>query len=360
MREIETKILVTNEGLLAPAQVDEVVSAWEQGFLVAFPTETVYGLGANALSADAVVRIFAAKGRPSDNPLIVHVGDISQAVELAGYFPPAASALAEQFWPGPLTIVLPAAAHIPAVTRGGLATVGIRIPSHPTALQLLRQSRLAIAAPSANTSGRPSPVSAQDVWDDLAGLIEYIVYSGRTGIGVESTVVSVGDEGVRVLRPGGVTVEQLAEVADVTIDPGALGDAPVVGPAASPGMKYRHYAPKAPAVLVEGSNPGAVEEKVMDLALTLAADGQTIGVLACTETCNLLRGHNTENLIMVPTGPRKDMAAIAANIYHCLRELDRSGVDHIVIEGVPPTGMGLAVANRLRKAAGYQLVRADS
>lgn len=367
MGATDTQVLKANDGKLSRHQLEAVVQIWKKGGLVAFPTETVYGLGANALDPKAVARIFAAKGRPSDNPLIVHVGDVSCMGYLVREFPGPARELAQRFWPGPLTIVLPTSAEVPAITRGGLDTVGIRIPDHPTALQLLKSCGLPIAAPSANTSGRPSPVTAQDVLEDLKGKIECVVDAGPTGIGLESTVVAVEADGIRVLRPGGVTVEELREVAPVQVDPGALAREPVTGPVRSPGMKYRHYAPQAPAVLVEGRSPENVARRVIELAVSFASQGACTGVMASEETAaqlqGLLQGEFDETLgrrIQIQTtGSRGNLAQIAANVYRCLREFDRLQVDTVVIEGVPLEGMGLAVANRLRKAAGYNVAEAD-
>lgn len=358
---IQTQVFTARGGRLDPEDLKKVCRAFEEGKLVAFPTETVYGLGANALDADAVRRVFLAKGRPADNPLIVHIAEIYQVNGLVTEFSDLAQRLAQRFWPGPLTLILPAAPHVPAVTTGGLPTVGIRMPSHPTARQVLSAVRLPIAAPSANTSGKPSPVTAQDVYEDLAGRIEVIVDGGPTGIGVESTVVLVRDGVVRVLRPGGITVEQLRTVAEVEVDPGALAEAPVQGPALSPGMKYRHYAPTAPAVLVEGEAPDRIEEKVVELVKERVASGQRVGVMASIETCQRLREvlelPDQAAVELLETSCRADLEGIAASIYRCLRAFDHLAVDSIVIEGSPLTGIGLAIANRLRKAAGYNIVR---
>lgn len=358
---IQTQLIAAKGGQLSSEDLQYVCQALAAGKLVAFPTETVYGLGANALDPDAVKRIFAAKGRPADNPLIVHIAAIKQVNELVTEFSKLARTLAEHFWPGPLTLILPASPQVPAVTRGGLPTVGIRMPCHPIALQILSASGLPVAAPSANTSGKPSPVVAQDVYEDLAGRIEVIVDGGPTGIGVESTVVLVKGDVIRVLRPGGITVEQLRQFAEVQVDPGAVAETPVQGPVLSPGMKYRHYAPEAPAVLVEGEAAEAVEKKVIELVQERLARGQRVGVMASVETCQRLREvlapKDLPFVELMETSHRFDLAGIAANIYRCLRRFDHLAVDSIVMEGTTTGGIGLAIANRLRKAAGYNIVR---
>lgn len=336
----------------------------KQGGLVAFPTETVYGLGAHALMPEAVAGIFQAKGRPSDNPLIVHVPGVQEARSLAAHWPDRAQRLAEAFWPGPLTLVVPAAAHIPPIVTAGLDTVAIRVPAHPVALALLKEAGVPVAAPSANRSGRPSPTRASHVWDDLQGLIDLILDGGPVGIGLESTVVDVSGSTPVLLRPGGITREALEGVlGPVELDPAVL-KAAGHNPPRSPGMKYRHYAPACPALVVEGPTP-ARWRQLARLVQDHLARGETVGVIASQEAAAYLdrpgggdRPGVGGRLILRATGPLARPESYAARLFADLRELDQLGADIILMEGIEPAGMGLAVMNRIRKAAGFHIIRA--
>ncbi|MBO8142658.1 MAG: threonylcarbamoyl-AMP synthase [Firmicutes bacterium] len=332
--------------------IAEAARVIREGGLVAFPTETVYGLGADALNPDAVRKIFAAKGRPGDNPLIVHLAGVHELRRVASAFPPLLGALARRFWPGPLTAVIRRGPAVPDEVTAGLDTVAVRIPDHPVALSLIRRSGRPIAAPSANQSGRPSPTAAVHVWHDLNGKVDLILDGGAAGIGVESTVVDLTAHPPVLLRPGGITLEELQEVAGpVRVDPAAEG-MPAAGPVRSPGMKYRHYAPAARCVLVEGPAE-AVVSRLASLVRAEREAGRRVGVLATREGAP---AYGAEKVCVA--GSRRDPAEIARNLFRCLRELDEAGLDIIFLEGVEPVGLGLALANRMRRAAGYEVVTA--
>ncbi len=344
-------------GLAAAAQ------AIKAGRLVAFPTETVYGLGANALDPAAVLGIFAAKERPADNPLIVHIPDLAAVRPLVAAIPDVLAGLAERFWPGPLTVVLPKSARVPACVTADLDTVALRVPDHPVALALLAQAGLPIAAPSANRSGRPSPTRAEHVWADLAGKVTVILDGGPAGIGVESTVLDLTAAVPTVLRPGGVAVEQLAAVlGEVRVDPRATAAADIAasaGPVRSPGMKYKHYAPLAPATLVEGE-PAAVYPVLWRLAQAALPQGR-VGLLLTAEGKQRLDTYGAAGeprLVVQVTGPRDRPDIVARTVYAGLRAMDDSGVASIFMEGLPTSGLGLAIMNRLRRAAGGRIISA--
>lgn len=339
--------------------LDEATTALRNGGLVAFPTETVYGLGANALDVSAVRRIFAAKGRPADNPLIVHVPDVQSILPLVTTVPPELPVLAEHFWPGPLTVVLHRSPVVPDVTTGGLDSVAIRLPNHPVAQALLHRVGLPLAAPSANRSGRPSPTRASHVVADLNGHVAIVLDGGPTRVGVESTVLDLTGDTPTILRPGGITPEQLAHVlGDVRVDERveALpnGDSESSGPVRSPGMKYRHYAPLAPAVLVEGDPPD-LWEVLMDL--TVSCGNKRLGMLVSDEGAEWLRqGDLPHGTVVIPLGSRHHPEEFAKQLFAGLRKMDEESVDAVLMEGIPAEGVGLAVMNRLRRAAGGQII----
>ncbi|AEH25505.1 L-threonylcarbamoyladenylate synthase [Pyrococcus yayanosii] len=315
-----------------------------EGKLVAFPTETVYGLGADALNERAVRRIFEAKNRPADNPLIVHIADFEQLKELAQEIPKEAKLLAERFWPGPLTLVLLKAENVPRVTTGGLDAVAVRMPAHEIALALIRLSGKPIAAPSANISGRPSPTTAEHVAEDLYGKIECIVDGGETRIGVESTVIDLTERPPVLLRPGGLPLEDIeAVIGKVRIHPAVFGKKTDV--AKAPGMKYRHYAPRAEVIVVEGSRE-RVEAKIAEVVEELKRKGLRVGVIG-------RESYGADEFYHLG----ETVEEVARNLFRALREMDKRGVDVIVAEGVEEKGLGLAVMNRLRKAAGYKIIR---
>lgn len=321
-----------------------------EGGLVAFPTETVYGLGADALNPEAAAKIYAAKGRPSDNPLIVHIADMSDLERLTSYIPETARKLAEEFWPGPLTMIFQKSSGVPEATTGGMDTVAIRMPSHPLALALIRESGCVIAAPSANTSGRPSPTMASHVAEDLTGTIPLILDGGPVGIGIESTIVDLTEEIPMILRPGYITPAMIGKViGDVCMDPGILSHETSGRPKA-PGMRYRHYAPKAELVLVSGKTDSVIEyinEKTKEQKKL----GNKTGVIGTEETRNRYLGD-----VVLSIGARNDEDAIARSLYAILREMDEHEVSAIYSECFEATGIGQAIMNRMLKAAGYKII----
>lgn len=326
-------------------QIVDAAQLLNNNEVVALPTETVYGLGGNAKNDEAVAKIFAAKGRPVDNPLIIHIAERWQLEEFIAEIPEKAKKLMSAFWPGPLTIILKRKPGILSEkATAGLATVAVRMPDHPVALALLKKSGLPIAAPSANSSGKPSPTTADHVREDLNGKIAGIVDGGATGVGVESTVVDCTEAVPVILRPGGVTKEQLEEViGEVKIDP-ALADGNAKPKA--PGMKYKHYAPNAPMYLVEGSQ-AFMEELVREKQ----AQGLRVGVLATEESAPFYSGD-----LVLACGKRADLATVASSLYDTLRAFNHEKVDVILSEVFPSEGVGQAIMNRLQKAAGGQVI----
>ena len=331
---------------------------WRMGGLVAFPTETVYGLGGNGLDPEAAKRIYAAKGRPSDNPLILHIAHTDQLEPLTTSVSGKARALMDAFWPGPLTLIFGRRECVPRETSGGLDTVAVRMPSHPVAARLLDVCGLPIAAPSANLSGRPSPTSAAHVEEDLGGRIDLIIDGGEVGIGVESTIIDVSTDTPVMLRPGYITREMAEEViGPIDIDPAVIRPVSAAVRPKAPGMKYRHYAPKAAMQLVDGPLPSVVayiNKKIREEADPSSESGRLrIGVLATDET----KERYDRSAVILSVGSRSDPDSIAHNLFRVLRDFDAAGVDRIYSETVPDEGSGYAVMNRLRKSAGYQIVR---
>ena len=399
---METKrVMIEDRNHIKDEELGEAAGILRSGGLVAFPTETVYGLGGNALDEDAAGKIYAAKGRPSDNPLIAHVSCMEEVAPLVKEIPEAGRKLMEAFWPGPLTMIFPKSDKVPYGTTGGLDTVAIRMPDDPVANRLIALAGVPVAAPSANTSGRPSPTTADHVWQDMNGRIEMIIDGGPVGIGVESTIVDVSSEVPAVLRPGAITMEMLeAVLGDVSVDPAILGPLSADVRPKAPGMKYKHYAPKADLTLVEpetgteresgaeqvtgaeqktgaGQKTGAEQKtgadrntgadpetgldetqlqamirKVRELSREKIEAGYKVGVICTDES----RGCYTDGEVR-SIGARKSQESVAHNLYALLREFDDLGVDYIFSESFPKDHLGQAIMNRLSKAAGYKIVK---
>ena len=313
----------------------------------------MYGLGANALDEKAAKKIYEAKGRPSDNPLIAHIADLDGLKPLVSEIPEAGRKLAEAFWPGPLTLVFPKSGIVPHGTTGGLETVAVRMPSDPVARELIRLAGVPIAAPSAKTSGRPSPTRAEHVFQDMNGKIDLIVDGGPVGIGVESTIVDVTEEIPALLRPGAITMEMLDRVVGrVDVDPAITGPMRADVKPKAPGMKYRHYAPKASLTLVEG-DAEAVTARINHLAAEKLGEGLRVGIICTEETKALYPAGMVKSI-----GLRADEATVAHNLYAVLREFDDLEADVIFSESFPADELGQAIMNRLNKAAGYQMIQA--
>ncbi len=322
----------------------------KSGGLVAFPTETVYGLGGNALDPQASMKIYAAKGRPSDNPLIVHIAELDKMEEIVTKIPEKARILAEKYWPGPLTMILPKAPIVPKETTGGLDSVAVRFPSDKIAQELIRAAGGFVAAPSANTSGRPSPTTAAHVEEDLGDAIEMIIDGGQVGIGLESTIVDFTEEVPVVLRPGYISLEMLQEtLGEVKMDRGLLKTEENARPKA-PGMKYRHYAPKADLSIVEGEIEQVVAA-INKFAEEAEVKGEQIGIIATEETIARYPKGIVKNI-----GSREEEETIAHNLYDVLREFDQCNVSAIYSEAFYTPRMGQAIMNRLLKAAGHKII----
>ena len=348
---MQTIIRKVDENCIDQEIMKEAGALLKSGALVAFPTETVYGLGANALDEKASAKIYAAKGRPSDNPLIIHIADMEKLAYITAEIPQAAVKLAEKFWPGPLTMVLKKSEVVPLGTTGGLNTVAVRMPSHPIALEMIRAGGGYIAAPSANTSGRPSPTLASHVADDMDGIIPMILDGGAVGIGIESTIVDLTEEIPTILRPGFITKEMLEEVVgEVQIDKGLEADAKT--PPKAPGMKYRHYAPKAELLIVEGAED-AVIKKINALVKEKEAQGIVAGVIGTEETVSKYQAGIVKSM-----GTRTDEISISSHLYGILREFDESDAEVIYSESFEEGAMGSAIMNRLLKAAGHKIISA--
>ncbi len=338
-------------------QIDEQVIAkageiLKSGGLVAFPTETVYGLGANALDENAAMKTYAAKGRPSDNPLIVHIAEVEDLPIVAKNVSDQAKQLIERFWPGPLTLIFEKQYIVPYGTTGGLATVAVRMPTDEIALSVIRAGGGYISAPSANTSGRPSPTSAEHVIDDLDGKIDMILDGGSVDIGVESTIVDMTVTPPMILRPGAITKEMLEEIiGEVAVDHALIDDEAAEAPKA-PGMKYRHYAPEAQLMVVEGEMEEAVKA-IRQIAYEQTRLGYKIGIIATNETIDFYTTGLIKNI-----GTRSNENSIAKNLYKVLREFDEEEVDYIYSEAFTTDGLGGAIMNRLLKAAGHHTIQA--
>lgn len=348
---IDTKILRMDAEAPDPKLLEEAGRCIREGGTVVFPTETVYGLGGDALNPDSSRKIYAAKGRPSDNPLIVHICDIGEAEPLSMQLPEAFYALAEKYWPGPLTMIVRKSDLVPKETTGGLDTVAIRMPSHKIASGLIRCAGVSIAAPSANISGRPSPTIAAHVIEDLSGRVDMIIDGGAVGIGVESTIVDLSGEVPEVLRPGAITREMLEAVCGTVGEDATMMAGGGVGAPRAPGMRYRHYAPKGAMTIVEG-DAEAVAAYINEQTGLAEAEGKRVGVLCTEQSRNSYRAS-----LVKPAGERGDEAEAARRLYGILREFDAAGITRIYAESFSREGIGQALMNRMLKAAGYEVVR---
>ena len=336
---METKILTTNDEEIAFAA--EII---RNGGVVGFPTETVYGLGGNALDASAAEKIFTAKGRPKDNPLIVHISGLSQWGPLVKEIPPQAMALAERFWPGPLTIILEKSDLIPLETSGGLNTVAVRMPMDETARRLIETAGIPVAAPSANTSGMPSPTKARYVIEDMMGRIDAIIDGGDCTVGLESTVITLATDKPKLLRPGGVTVSMLeAVLGEIDIDPAVYDKLDDTQKASSPGMKYKHYAPKAKVTLLKGSF-----EKFAEF-IDKNADEKTVALCFDGEEDKL-------GIKCITYGKENDSLSQAQRVFTALREVDETGAERVYARYPDRKELGLAVYNRLIRAAAFEVI----
>jgi L-threonylcarbamoyladenylate synthase len=348
---MNTKIIKINSDEFNNTDLQDAVNILKKGGLVAFPTETVYGLGADALKPDASKKIYEAKGRPSDNPLIIHIADLASLEKLTKECPENGKKLAEAFWPGPLTLIFNKSEVVPYSTTGGLDTVAIRMPSHPIAFELIRQSEVYIAAPSANVSGRPSPTKAEHVMEDLNGIVDMIIDGGMVDIGLESTIVDVTCDIPTILRPGYITADMIKQVVgNVEYDKAVLlreKDTSIKPKA--PGMKYKHYAPKGDLTIYEGNT-----EKVVNAINKIAEEklkaGFKVGIIATDETYS-----SYPKGIVKTIGTRKEEETIARGLFDILREFDTIGAEFIFTESFQNKELGQAIMNRLLKAAGYHI-----
>ena len=348
---MNTKIVKIDPAHPRMEDIREAGRIIREGGLVAFPTETVYGLGGNALDVTASQRIYAAKGRPSDNPLIVHIADMASLLPLVTEIPEAARKLASACWPGPLTMIFHKSSIVPLETTGGLDSVAVRFPSHPIACALIREGGGYVAAPSANTSGRPSPTMAEHVIEDLKGKIEMIVDGGSVGIGLESTIVDFTENIPTILRPGYINEQMLRDIlGEVRMDKGLIAENSRIHPKA-PGMKYRHYAPKGSLLIVEGQ-ADRVAAKIEEMAREKTAAGYTVGIIGTDESV----GRYSSGIIK-SIGTRSDEESIGRHLYSVLREFDDCGAAYIFSESFDTPKMGQAIMNRLLKAAGHQVIK---
>ncbi len=348
---MKTKVIRIDENNIDKDAVQEAGNILRQGGLVAFPTETVYGLGGDALSADSSAKIYAAKGRPSDNPLIVHISNMEALTKIVNKVPEEAYLLADKFWPGPLTMIFEKSDIVPLATTGGLNTVAVRMPSHKVARALIDAAGGYVAAPSANRSGRPSPTVAKYVIEDLDGRVEMIIDGGEVNIGLESTIIDLTGEKPMILRPGYITQTMLEEaLGQVEVDKALLHADSDVAPKA-PGMKYRHYAPKGSLTVVEGE-PEKVTAYINEQLNVLKEKGKKSGVIATDETANLYVADSVKS-----AGSRQDEKAVAKHLFRILREFDEEEVEVMFAEAFSREGVGQAIMNRLLKAAGHHVIQ---
>ena len=348
---MKTEIVKIDEEQIDQEAIARAGEILKRGGLVAFPTETVYGLGGDALNENSSRLIYAAKGRPSDNPLIVHITNMEALKKIVTEIPPAARKLAERYWPGPLTMIFHKSSEVPLATTGGLDTVAVRMPSHKTARAMIDAAGGYIAAPSANRSGRPSPTVARYVIEDLDGLVDMIIDGGEVNIGLESTIIDLTGEVPTILRPGYVTQDMLTETLGLVDVDRTILDANSHQAPKAPGMKYRHYAPKGNLSIVEGE-PERVVSYINERISALQKEGRKTGVIATDETVARYHGDDIKSV-----GSRRDEEVIARHLFRILREFDDDNVEVMFTESFETAGIGQAIMNRLLKAAGHQVIQ---
>lgn len=348
---MKTEIVKIDEEQIDQEAIARAGEILKRGGLVAFPTETVYGLGGDALNENSSRLIYAAKGRPSDNPLIVHITNMEALKKIVTEIPPAARKLAERYWPGPLTMIFHKSSAVPLATTGGLDTVAVRMPSHKTARAMIDAAGGYIAAPSANRSGRPSPTVARYVIEDLDGLVDMIIDGGEVNIGLESTIIDLTGEVPTILRPGYVTQDMLTETLGLVDVDRTILDANSHQAPKAPGMKYRHYAPKGNLSIVEGE-PERVVSYINERISVLQKEGRKTGVIATDETAARYHGDDIKSV-----GSRRDEEVIARHLFRILREFDDDNVEVMFTESFETAGIGQAIMNRLLKAAGHQVIQ---
>lgn len=347
---MDTKVIILDEKNIDMDKVIKIGSEIRDGKLVVIPTETVYGLGANALDETAVEKIFLAKGRPQDNPLIVHIGDRNDLSSLVEEVPFVAEKAMDAFWPGPITFILKKKDIIPFKTSGGLDSVGVRFPANKIAQEIIKAAKVPIAAPSANLSGKPSPTEVGRCIQDLDGKVDYIIGGNESEIGLESTVLDCTVYPPCILRPGAVTLEDLKKIDEKIYIDSALLDQNHINKPKAPGMKYRHYAPNGELIVVKGGIENTIE-KINSLVDGYIKNNKKVAILATDET---ISRYNCENVISI--GSRCDITTIGKNLFEVLRKCDDLKVDIILCEAFEEIGVGIAVMNRLNKAAGYNII----
>ncbi|HAA81563.1 MAG: Sua5/YciO/YrdC/YwlC family protein [Caldanaerobacter subterraneus] len=349
-----TKIIRVNKNNPEIELIDFAAKVIKEGGLVAFPTETVYGIGANSFNEEAIKKIFIAKGRPQDNPLIVHIAELEQIYDLVKEVPQKAKTLMKKFWPGPLTLIFKKSQKVPYVNTAGMDTVAIRMPSNTIAHLLIKRAEVPISAPSANVSGKPSPTDASHVIEDLYGKVDVIIDGGKCDVGVESTVLDLTEKVPVILRPGAVTLEMLREViGNVEVDPSLLKKPQEDLKPKSPGMKYKHYSPNAEVYIVTGDLEKVVK-KIQELTEEQLKYGKKVGIMATVQTST-----QYEKGEIIVVGDRNRPETIAKNLFEVLRQFDKKGVDVIFAESFEYDNIGLAIMNRLEKAAGYKEISAE-
>ncbi|WP_368489536.1 L-threonylcarbamoyladenylate synthase [Clostridium sp. BJN0013] len=349
---MNTKVKILDENDLDLEIIREAGKIIRDGGLVTFPTETVYGLGANALDPEAVKKIFKAKGRPQDNPLIVHIADIEDMKPLVVDISPMALKFIKNFWPGPMTIILSKSSVIPDITSASLDSVGIRMPSNIIARELIKAAKVPIAAPSANISGKPSPTDVDRCIEDLNGKVDIILGGNICDVGLESTVIDCTVSPSCILRPGGITFEMLKEIEkEIYIDPAIMKKTEGSNRPKSPGMKYRHYAPNAPVKIVKGDLNKTIA-KINEMVENYIDENKIVGIIATDETRRFYK-----NALIISVGSRHNMSSVSKNLFETLRSFDDNKVDIIISEAFEEKGIGLAIMNRLNKSAGFDIIK---